>query len=206
MPGEKGSTQGLAESTSDRRLIEQTLEMKVAELPIWTEERVMSVLCSGPGESVSELYEAVLAQGVSIGAIYKVSEHLKTQGYVYTQKHYRVNERGPMREMLTADCGNCFFGYSSPDRCMEDALRQIEYMLHRDYGKKPTDEERSALFSAAKSIPYACRTNRRVLTSLRLMHEVGSITNDEGVSGMLRIIKEGYGVDLLANLSLTQPE
>lgn len=193
--GENGSTLGLAELGSDRRLIQQTLEKKVADLPIWTEEMVMSVLCTGPGGSVAELYEAVLAQGLSIGAVYKVAERLKTMGYVYPLRHYRVNERGPMREMLSADCRNCFFGYSNPDGCLEDTLRQIEDVLERDYGKKPTRDERAALYSSVKSIPYASRTNRRVLTSLRLMHEIDRMTKEGRVSSMLRKIEESYGVE-----------
>ena len=191
-----GSSGSLNEFGSDKSLVRQTLEKKVDELPIWTEEKVMSVLCSGPGGSVSELYEAVLAQGLSIGAVYKVSEHLKTQGYVFTQKHYRVNERGPMREMLSADCGHCFFGYSNSDRCLEGTLREVEYVLARDYGKELAKEERAALFSAVKSLPYACRTNRKVLDSLRLMRELGEIIGEGSVSDTLSKISEGYGIDL----------
>ena len=193
---ENGVSQGLTEFVSDRRLVQQTLEKKVAELPIWTEEMLMSVLCTGPGGSVAELYEAVLAQGLSIGAVYKLAERLKTQGYVYPLRHYRVNDRGPMREMLSADCRNCFFGYSNPDLCLEDTLRQIEDVLERDYGKNPTKEERASLYSAVKSIPYASRTNRRVLASLRLMHEIDRMTKEGRISSMLRKIEEGYGVDL----------
>jgi len=191
-----GEAQNLAEVASDRGLVLQTLEKKVAELPIWTEEMVMSVLCTGPGGSVAELYEAVLAQGLSVGAIYKLAERLKTQGYVYPLRHYRVNDRGPMREMLTADCRNCFFGYTNPDGCLEDTLRQIEDVLQRDYHKSPTRDERAALYSAIKAIPYASRTNRRVLTSLKLMHEIDRMTKEGRVSSMLRKIEEGYGVDL----------
>jgi hypothetical protein len=198
---ENGSARGLDEFASDRRLIQQTMEKKVAELPIWTEEMVMSVLCTGPGGSVADLYEAVLTQGLSMGAVYKVAEHLKTQGYVYPLRHYRVNERGPMREMLTADCRNCFFGYSNPDGCLEDTLRQIEDVLERDYGKKPTREERAALHNSVKSIPYASRTNRRVLTSLRLMHEIDRMSKEGRVATMLKKIEEGYGVDLPVKLS-----
>jgi hypothetical protein len=194
--GENGLAQGLTEFASDRRLVQQTLEKKVAELPIWTEEILMSVLCTGPGGSVAELYEAVLAQGLSIGAVYKLAERLKTQGYVYPLRHYRVNERGPMREMLSADCRNCFFGYSNPDACLEDTLRQIEDVLERDYGKSPSRDERSALYGAVKSIPYASRTNRRVLATLRLMHEIDRMTKEGRVSSMLKKIEEGYGVDL----------
>lgn len=194
--GENGLAQGLTEFASDRRLIQQTLDKKVAELPIWTEEMLMSVLCTGPGGSVAELYEAVLAQGLTVGAVYKLAERLKTQGYVYPLRHYRVNDRGPMREMLSADCRNCFFGYSNPDGCLEDTLRQIEDVIVRDYDKHPTREERAALYSAVKSIPYASRTNRKVLGSLRLMHEIDRMTKEGRVSSMLRKIEEGYGVNL----------
>ena len=193
---ENGLAQVLTEFASDRRLIQQTLDRKVAGLPIWTEEMLMSVLCTGPGGSVAELYEAILGQGLSIGAVYKLAERLKTQGYVYPLRHYRVNERGPMREMLSADCRNCFFGYSNPDVCLEDTLRQIEDVLERDYGRRPTKEERAALYNEVKSIPYASRTNRRVLASLRLMHEMDRMAKEGRVSSMLRKIEEGYGVDL----------
>jgi len=191
-----GSNQSLNELASDRRLIQQTLSVKVSELPIWTEELVMSVLCTGPGGSIAEIYEAVLYQGLSIGAIYKLAEHLKTQGYIYPLRHYRVNERGPMREMLTADCRNCFFGFSNSDYCLEDTLRQIEAVLEHDYGKKPTSEQRSALYGSVKSTPYASRTNRRVLTSLKLMHEIEQMSKEGRVSSMLKKIEESYGVDL----------
>ncbi len=193
---ENGSTQGLSDIGSDRKLVQLMLEKKVSELPIWTEEMIMSVMCTGPGGSVAEIYEAVLANGLSIGAVYKVAERLKTQGYVFPLRHYRVNERGPMREMLSADCRNCFFGYSSPDTCLEDTLRQIEDVLQRDYGKNPSKEERVALYGSVKSIPYASRTNRRVLTSLRLMHEIDRMTKEGRVSSMLKKIEERYGVDL----------
>ena len=190
------SSQALGELASDRKLIQQTLETKVAELPIWTEEMVMSVLCAGPGGSVAELYEAMLGQGLGIGAVYKLAERLKTKGYVYPLRHYRVNERGPMREMLAADCRSCFFGYSNPEVCLEDSLRQIEDVLEQDYGKKPTKEERAALYNSVKSIPYASRTNRRVLASLKLMHEIDRMSKEGRVASMLKKIEEGYGVDL----------
>ncbi len=196
-----GSTQSLNEIGSDRKLIQQTLEKKVSELPTWTEEMVMSVMCTGPGSSVSDLYEAVLAQGLSIGAVYKVAERLKSQGYIFPERHYRVNERGPMREMLSADCRNCFFGYSDPDICLEDTLRQIEDVVERDFGKIPTKEGREALLSSVKSIPFASRTNRQVLTSLRLMEELGRVSKEERVSSMLKKIQERYGVDLPIKMS-----
>jgi hypothetical protein len=197
---ENGSAQNLGEFASDKSLVQQTLEKKVAELPIWTEEKVMSVLCAGSGFSVSELYEAVLSQGLSMEAVYKVSEHLKTQGYVFTQRHYRVNERGPMREMLTVDCQNCFFGYSNSDSCLEDTLRQIEDVLERDYGKEPTKDARAALLDTLKSTPYACRTNKRVLTSLRLKQELDNMSKEGTISEMLSKIGQEYGVEFSAKI------
>jgi len=194
--GGNSSNHGLAEFASDRGLIQQTLEREVEELPIWTEEVLMSVMCAGPGASVSELYESVLAQGLSVGAVYKVAERLKTQGYVYTLRHYRVNARGPMREMLSADCRNCFFGFSSPEGCLEDSLRQIEGVLEHEYGRKPTLGERASLSRSLRNTPFASGTNRRVLASLRLMREVERMTKDTEVSSMLKKIEEGYGVDL----------
>ena len=194
--GGNSGNHGLAEFASDRGLIQQTLEKKVDELPIWTEEVLMSVLCAGPGASISELYESILQQGLSVGAVYKVAERLKTQGYVYTLRHYRVNSRGPMREMLSADCRNCFFGFSSPEGCLDDSLRQIEGVLEHDYGKKSTLGERASLSRSLRATPYASGTNRRVLASLRLIREVEMMTKDPSVSSMLRKIEENYGVDL----------
>ena len=191
---QNGSTRNLTEFGTDKSLVQQTLEKKISELPIWTEEKVMSALCAGTGGSITELYEAVLSQGLTIGAVYKVSEHLKTQGYVFTQKHYRVYNRGPMREMLSPDCGHCFFGYSSSAKCLEGTLREIEDVLARDYGKEPTKDERSAVFNAVKSMPYASRTNRRVLSSLKLMHELDDIAGEGAVSSTLVKISGGYGV------------
>ncbi len=195
------SKQDLAELASDTRLIEQTMEKKVDGLPIWTEEVVMSALCAGPGGSVSQLYEAVLPQGLSIGAVYKLSERLKIQGYVYTQRHYRVNERGPMRELLSPDCRNCFFGYSSSEGCLADTLRQIEDILEQDYGRRPTDEEKAAFYNSARAVPNASRTNRKVLDSLKLMREIESMTREANVSTMLRKIQEGFGVEFPIKVS-----
>ena len=198
----KNGRKSLGEITSDRGLIQQTLEKKTAELPIWTEEAVMSALCASPEGSVSELHQAVLNQGLSVGAVYKVSERLKTQGYVYTQRHRRVNERGPMREMLAADCANCFFGYSNQERCLNDSLRQIESLLESHYGKKTGRVERDALGEAVRAVPYASRTNRRVLSSLRMMHEMDGLIKELRIAGVLKRIEEVYGV----NLPIAMPE
>jgi len=193
---DNGSGLALNELAADRHLIELTLARKLDELPTWTEEVVMSVLCSSAGGSIADIYESVLGQGLSVGAVYKVVERLKNEGFVYPERYYRVNDRGPMREMLSADCRNCFFGFTSPDRCLQDTLRQLDGVLQRDYNLKPTAEEKATLQASMKVIPYCSRINRRVLASLRLMHELDRMTREGRVSGLLRKIEEHYHVDL----------
>jgi len=51
-----------------------------------------------------------------------------------------------------------------------------------------------------KSIPYACRTNRRVLGSLKLMRELDNMAREGDVSGMLAKVSEDYGVELPVRL------
>lgn len=203
---ENGMARGLGDFASDKRLVELTLVKRLTELPTWTEEMVMTVLCSSAGESVAEIYEGVFAQGLSVGAVYKVVERLKNQGYVYPLRHFRVNERGPMREMLSADCRNCFYGFTNPDMCLRDTLRQLEVVLKRDYGKNPTREERSALYASMKTMPYSSRINRRVLASLRLMHEIDRMTKEGRVSSLLKKIEENYSVELPIKMPAEPPQ
>jgi hypothetical protein len=192
----EGSFSAIGDYASDKKLVTSALEQAHRELPTWTEEVVMGVLCSSSGGSVADIYESVIAQGLSVGAVYKVLERLKGQGYVFPARFFRVNDRGPMREMLSADCRNCFFGFTNPDVCLQDSLRQLEDVLQRDFGKVPTREERSGLYASMKGIPYSSRTNRRVLASLRLMHELDAMVGEGRVSGLLRKIEEHYGVEL----------
>jgi len=187
---------GLGELASDKKLVEGIIERAVTKLPSWTEEMVMRILCSSAGGSVAELHETAAAEGLTIGAVYKVVERLKDQGFVYPARYYRVSDRGPMREMLSADCRNCFYGFTNPDSCLQETLSQLDLVLRRDYGKVPTREERAALYISMKNIPYSARINRRVLESLRLMSEVERVTREGRVSGILRKIEEHYGVEL----------
>jgi hypothetical protein len=203
---ENGRIQGLEEYATDKKLVEVILQRNMTELPTWTEEMVMAVLCSTAGGSATEIYESVLAQGLSVGAVYKVLEHLKAQGFVYPARHFRVNQRGPMREMLSADCRNCFYGFTNPDMCLQDTLRQLDDVLRRDYGRIPTREEKSALYTSMKAVPYCSRTNRRVLASLRLMHEIDMMTKEGRVSSLLKKIEKHYGVELPVKTPSGQPE
>ncbi len=190
------STCGIGEYAMDRRLIELTIERRVRGFPTRTEEAVMAELCSSPGRSVSEVHEGISVQGVGIGAVYKVVERLKEQGYVYPARRFRVNKHGPMREVLSADCRNCFYGFTGPDACLLGTLRELEEMLQRDYGKTPTKRESSAMYMAVKAIPYGSRTSRKAIVSLQLMTEARRLSSEAPVSAVLKRIRDTYHIDL----------
>lgn len=177
------------------RVISYLMSM-LKELPTWTEELVMKSLCSGMGGSVEDVYEQIMPQGLGIEAAYKVAERLKRRGYLYAARHYRVNERGPMREQLSANCRNCFYGYSSEDRCLTDTLRQVEGMLSTYYGREFSEEEKRSLYASIKLIPLSSRVSRRVLESLWLIHQVQVVTNERRVVNLLKKIEEKCGIEL----------
>jgi len=131
-----------------------------------------------------------------VAAVYKVSERLKANGYVHTGRHRRVNKRGPMREMLASDCGNCFFGYSTSESCLADSLRQIGDLVEAEFGTTSNENQRASLLNAMKSVDHACQTNRRVLNYLRLLREVQQASRDEPVGTLLRRLEAGLGVTI----------
>jgi hypothetical protein len=186
---------GFTEYEVDRKKAGLIFEKFLSELPSWPEEVIMNTLCSGIGGSIADIYENLFSMGLTIGAAYKIVERLKNQGYVYPMKHFRVNEKGPMRELLSADCRNCFYGYTSEERCLLDTFRQLEDAIERYYGKKLSREERNSLYLSIKSIPYSSRICRRVLESLRLIHQVERITKEGRVLSMLKKIEERYGIE-----------
>ena len=177
----------------DIQAAEAMLGNLLTELPNPTEEVVMHTLCSGIGGSASEVYERVIAQGLGMSATYKTLEKLKQRDYVYPMKHYRVNERGPMRELLVANCRTCFYGYASPEHCLADTLRQVEDMLETYYGKVLSDEAKEELYSSIRAVPYSSKLGRRVYELLKLMHEVDHITKEGGVQTVLGKVEESYG-------------
>jgi hypothetical protein len=166
----------------------------------------MGVLCSSAGGSAGEIQESIPTQGLSVGAVYKALEKLKAQGFIYPSRYFRVNERGPMRELLSAECRNCFYGFTSADRCLRDTLRQLEWVLKRDYGKTCSRDERAAMYSSMKSIPFSSRTNRRVLTSLELASEIDRILGEGRVSDFMRTVEDHYGVEFPVKTQVTRSQ
>jgi len=101
-----------------------------------------------------------------------------------------------MRELLAANCRNCFYGYTSEERCFQDAVRQVESFMKRYYGKEIKPDDKIILHKTLRLIPYSSRILRRMLTALRLMHELNNLRKEAYLATMLRKFEEWYGVDL----------
>ncbi len=179
----------------DNEALHLALEKHLEETPTQTEELVMEALCSGMGSSVADIYNRTFPRELTVGAVYKVSEGLKQGGYVHTTRHFRVSERGPMRELLSSDCQNCFYGYSSADRCFDDAFRELEHILRRYYQKELTEEERASSYSAIKSAPFGPKVIRKVLEALKLIHHMDILMSEKNVVNVLRKLEDWYGVE-----------
>jgi len=201
-----GPMQGgvFGECDVDRAALKKTLEARLEETPTQTEELVMESLCSGMGSSVNDIYNRAFPRELTVGAVYKVSEDLKRKGYVQALKHYRVNERGPMRELLGSDCRNCFYGYSSAEKCFDDAFRELEHVLKRYYQKELTEDERVMSYSAIKSAPFGPKVVRKVLEALKLIHRMDILMGEKNVVNVLRKLEEWYDVEFPVHRSTVE--
>ncbi len=198
LPATSDTSRVAAEYKIDRQAAEAALKELSSELPSRTEELIMRTLCSGMGGSASEVYERVMSLGLGMSTTYKTLEKLKKGNYIHPLKHYRVNEKGPMRELLVANCGTCFYGYASPQRCLSDTLRQMEGMIESYYGKKMNEDERDKFRSSVGTVPYSSKLSRRVCDLLALMHQVDRLSKEGGVSTILAKIEESYGMEFPA--------
>jgi len=183
------------EYTVNGTALKEKLESHLEETPTQTEELVMESLCSGMGSSVNDIYNRTFPRELTVGAVYKVSEELKRDGYVQALRHFRVNERGPMRELLGSDCRNCFYGYSSAEKCFDDAFRDLEQILKRYYKKELTEEERTSSYNAIKSAPFGPKVIRKVLEALTLIHHMDIMMSEKNVVNVLRKLEDWYDIE-----------
>lgn len=188
----------------DGAALKEKLESRLEDVPTQTEELVMGSLCSGMGSSVNDIYNLAFPRELTVGAVYKVSEELKRGGYVQALRHFRVNERGPMREMLGSDCSNCFFGYSSAEKCFDDAFRELEHVLKRYYHKELTEEERAISYSAIKSAPFGPKVTRKALEALKLIHHMDILMEEKNVVNVLRKLEEWYEIELPVRRAMSE--
>jgi hypothetical protein len=194
---EVGPTRGgvFGEFEVNGAALKEKLEGHLEGTPTQTQELVMESLCSGLGSSVNDIYNRAFPRELTVGAVYKVSEELKRGGYVQALRHFRVNERGPMRELLGSDCRNCFYGYSSAEKCFDDAFRELEHILKRYYGKELTEEERTTSYSAIKSAPLGPKVTRKVVEALELIHHMDILMGEKNVVNVLRKLEDWYDIE-----------
>jgi len=175
--------------------IESALRAVMSTIPTWSEELVMHTLCSRPNASVADIYRQASIYGFSIRSIYKLVEKLKAAGFIVRLRYQRVSPKGPMRELLVANCQNCFYGYTSQERCFQDVLRQMEAFMKRRYGKELSFDEKMKLYKSLTLIPYSSRILRKILTALQTMESLrGRLTKEAHTMTVLKKFEEIYGV------------
>jgi hypothetical protein len=161
------------------------------------EDLVMDTLCRATGASVAEICTRLAEQGLGAGTVYKAVEKLKREGYLNALRHVRVNKKGPMREFLSPNCRNCFYGYSDEASCLQDAFRELQDLLERyPHQRMLTDEDRVALFGIINSAPDRIAVVKKLLESVRLINQARSIINDERLLAILMRLRK-RGVELL---------
>jgi len=194
--GQQSSRAGQEDYAVDRREVGKAIQELLERLPTWSEELVMNTLCCRPALSVEDIYKQVMENGLSLRAVYKIVEKLKRENYIIRLKYYRVSPKGPMRELLSANCRNCFYGYASEERCFQDTMRQVERFIKRHYGRELSQEDKTTFYKALRLIPYSSRVLKRVLIALRLSHELNNLKKEGYLATMLRKFEEWYGLDI----------
>jgi hypothetical protein len=177
-----------------KSMVEEALRALLTSIPTWSEELVMNSLCSRPNSSVADIYKQLSVYGFSIRSIYKLVEKLKAAGFIVRLRYQRVSPKGPMREILAANCQNCFYGYTTQERCFQDTFRQVEAIMSRRYGKELNTDERMKLYKSLTLIPYSSRILRRILTILQTMEQVDRFAKEAHIMTVLKKFEEAHGV------------
>jgi hypothetical protein len=150
------------------------------QLPNWTEEKVMGILCADAHMYAKDVCKEMARYGLLESAIYKVIRKLKNENFVvwnYDKQH----GKGPAREYLISNCDNCFFGHSSKEKCMEESFDYLKQLIGEIFNKKLGIEE-SAELEKLKS-PNDLRLLRRLNEVLYAIYPLK--TNVEDMNGEL---------------------
>jgi len=117
---------------------------------------------------------------------YKVLRKLKSEGYIKVVKHVRVKPRGPMRELMSSDCRNCFFGYSSPVNCFKANFYQLERLTERLMGRPIKIHEAEELYQELSKLPFNEKALRSVNKALILALQLSKKLRERSVATVLR--------------------
>jgi hypothetical protein len=175
----------------------EALELMLQQIPTWSEELVMSFLCTEIYASVEDIYVKVRPYGLSIAAVYKIVQKLKKANHIARVRYSRRRPQGPMREVFSPNCRNCFYGYSSEEKCLQHLLSEMETYFKENYGKTFSVEEKMALYKSLRLTPFGPRVLRKLLTTLKHVRNVEQSVKDERLAGLLRKLEELCGIKLI---------
>jgi len=192
--------EGHGSITVSKPLVEEAIRSVLTSIPTWSEELVMYTLCSRPNASVADIYRQLSIYGFSVRSIYKLVEKLKAAGFIVRLRYQRVSPKGPMRELLIANCQNCFYGYTSEERCFKDVFRQVETFMRRSYGRELSPDERMKLYKSLRPIPYSSRTLKKVLALLQTLDRLGRSAREAYITTVLKKFEDVYGLRDLKDL------
>ncbi len=169
-----------------REKILSLIEELVRTLPSWIEENVMDFICSNVNVSASDVYSHLSYYGLSPSMTYKILRKLKSEGCIKVVRHIRVKSKGPMRELMSSDCRNCFFGYSSPTNCFRSCFYQLEKLIEKLIGRPMKVHEVEELYQEISKLPFSEKTLRSVNKALVLALQFSEMSKEKNVATILR--------------------
>lgn len=182
---------------ASREKIISLIEELVRRLPSWIEEGVMDLICSNVNVSAADVNSYLSYYGLSPSMTYKILRKLKSEGWIKVMRHVRVKPRGPMRELMSSDCRNCFFGYSSSVNCFKASFYQLEKLVERLIGRPMKMHEVEELYQEISKLPFSERTLRSVNKALVLALQFSEMSKEKGVATVLRKLSETLNFKIL---------
>lgn len=171
---------------ASRERILSLIEELVRKLPSWIEENVMDFICSNVNVSAADVYSHLSYYGLSPSMTYKMLRKLKSEGCIKVMRHVRVKSKGPMRELMSSDCRNCFFGYSSSLNCFRAGFYQLEKLVERLIGRPMKMHEVEELYQEISKLPFSEKTLRSVNKALVLALQFSEMSKEKDVATVLR--------------------
>ncbi|MEN2974137.1 MAG: hypothetical protein ABDH32_01000 [Candidatus Caldarchaeales archaeon] len=178
-------------------LLQKKLEEYLSKAPPTLYQKIIDYLCIYGESTVDELFRRVLKGGISVSTLYKALSRLKKDNYVKVAKHVRITNRGPMRELLASNCGNCLYNHSSHINCYRATLNQLSAILRALYGKTLTYKDLERLYIEFRSIPYPQRVVRRVNEMLVSLYDIRTRLDDKLTSSIISKIQAITGINIL---------
>jgi len=172
--------------TVPRGKISSIIEELVRALPSWIEESVMDFICSNVNVSASDVHSYLSYYGISPSMTYKILRKLKSEGCIKVVRHVRVKSKGPMRELMSSDCRNCFFGYSSSINCFKSCFYQLEKLVEKLIGRPMKVHEVEELYREISKLPFSEKTLRSVNKALILALQFSEMSKEKNVATVLR--------------------